>query len=394
MNAVPVRRGSAMRPLLLLLALAPLAAADKEPALDGKTFAEWVTLLRDSDNGRVRRAAVAAVGQIASERADDPKLLKEAVVAAGKAMRNDSSAGVRAEAARALAKLAADLVRDKSDACGYAVQDLAEGIRGEREPDVRYEQAVALQRYAELAKPAVTALGAAAADKDPKVQAAAAVALGRVGKDGQAATDDLLPLVKSPDAEVRKAAVFALGRIDPKDIVAASEAISRFTTDPDEQTRKEAISSLTLLKDKSPDTVKAVAAALADKSVEVRRLAAAGLARFEGGANEAQAELLAAFKKDGEDKLVKAYALHSLCVGLRNEDPSKVLPDVIARLDPLVEKDADVRQAVCDEIGGLGPDAQSAVPKLREAERDPEKAVREAAKFALKKVIAKKEEKK
>ena len=46
------------------------------------------------------------------------------------------------------------------------------------------------------------------------------------------------------DAEVRKAAVFALGRVEPDDVGKASEAIIKFTTDKDEQTRKEAISSL------------------------------------------------------------------------------------------------------------------------------------------------------
>jgi HEAT repeat protein len=285
-------------------------------------------------------------------------------------------------------------VKDKGDGSAFAVQDLAEGLRGEKDAEVRFEQASALQRYGDLGRGAVSALGSAAADKDPKVQIAAATALGRIGKDARGATDDLLPLVKSADPDVRRAAVFALGRIDPTDKGKVSEAIIKFAADPDEATRKEGISSLGLLADKSVDTVKAVAAALADKDVEVRRLAAATLARFGDGACEADKELLAAFGKKGEDKLVRAYALHALCVGLkaRNEDVSKVLPDILARLDPLVEKDAEVRLAICEEVGGLGPDAQSAILKLRDAEKDPVKEVRDAAKFAIKKIIAKKEE--
>jgi HEAT repeat protein len=381
-------------PLVVLLAFAPTTRADdKEPELDGKTLSQWMTMLRESENGRLRKAAVASLGQMAGEHAEKDKVVKDIVTAVSKAMRNDTSAGVRAEAARAVARVAADLLKNPKADVGSVVVDLAEAIRGEKDADVKYEQALALQRFGPQAKAAVEALSAVLADKDAKVQAAAATALGRVGKEAKGAADDLLPLVKSTDAEVRKAAVFALGRVEPDDVGKASEAILKFTTDADEQTRKEAISSLCLLKDKSPDTVKAVAVALSDASVEVRRLAAAGLGKFERGAREAEAELLAAFKKTGEDKLVKAYALHSLCVGGK-DDPLKYLPEMTARLDPTVEKDADVRIAVCDEIGDLGPDAQSAVPQLRVAQKDPEPKVRDAATFALKKVTAKKEEKK
>jgi HEAT repeat protein len=381
-------------PLLALLAFTgPVRADDKEPELDGKTLSQWMTMLRESENGRLRKAAVASLGQIAGEHSEKDKVVKEIVTAVSKAMRNDSSAGVRAEAARAVARVAADLLKSTKSDVGSVVVDLAEAIRTEKETDVRYEQALALQRFGPQAKAAVEALSAVLTDADAKVKAAAATALGRIGKDAKGATDELLPLVKSEDAEVRKAAVFAIGRVEPDDVGKASEAIVRFTTDADEQTRKEAISSLCLLKDKSPDTVKAVAVALTDKSVEVRRLAAAGLGKFERGAREAEAELLAAFRKSDEDKLVKAYALHSLCVAVK-DDPLKILPELTARLDPTVEKDADVRIAICDEIGDMGPDAQPAVPQLRVAEKDPDGNVRKAAGFAIKKVIAKKEDKK
>jgi HEAT repeat protein len=375
--------------------LAPSApAADdksKEPAVDGKKLSEWMTL-RDSENGRLRKAAVAALGQIAADQPNDSKLVKDIVTAVGKSMRNDLSPGVRAEAARVLSRLASDLLKDaKADVASVAV-DLAEGIRTEKDPAVRLAQAEALSRFGDKAKAAVESLSAALADADPKVKAAVATALGRIGKDAKRATDDLLPLVKSDDAEVRKAVVFALGRVEPDDVGKVSEAIGKFTTDKDEQTRKEAISSLCLLKDKSPDTVKAVAAGLKDESVEVRRLAAAGLSKFERATREAEGELLAAFKKAGEDRLVKAYALHSLCLGMK-DDPSRLLPELTARLDSTVEKDPDVRIAICDEIGDFGPDAQSAIPQLRLAEKDPEGKVRDAAKFAIKKVIAKKEDK-
>lgn len=381
-------------PLFALgLLVAPAVAADDDPTVNGKKVSEWMAKLREEENGRLRKVAVVNLGQAAAENAFSTKLVKDIVTAVAKAMRNDTSVAVRAEAARTLARLASDLMKDRNADVGSVVVDLAEGLRGEKEADVRYEQAVALQRFGEKAKTAVDSLAAALADADPRVKVAAATALGRIGKEGKRAIDDLLPLVKSDDAEVRKAAVFAIGRVEPDDIARASEAIAKFTTDPDEQTRKEAISSLCLLKDRTPETVKAVAVALTDKSVEVRRVAAAGLGKFERGVKEAEAELLAAFKRADEDKLVKAYALHSLCLGVK-DDPSRILPELTARLDVTVEKDADVRVAICDEIGDLGPDAQPAVPALRLAQKDPEKKVRDAAAFAIKKVTAKPEEKK
>lgn len=386
----------ALSVLAVCFLAAPARAADdpNNPESDGKKLSEWMTLMRESENGRIRKAAVASLGQIASENANNSKVVKDIVVAVGKAMRNDNSAGVRAEAARGLARVAADLVRDTKNAdVGSVVVDLSEAIRTEKEADVRYEQAVALGRYGPMAKGAVTALQLVCGDADPKVQAATATALGRIGKDAKGAVDSLVPLVKSADADVRKAAVFALGRIEPDDPSKASEAIAKFTADPDEQTRKEAVSSLCLLADRTPDSVKAVASALADKSVEIRRLAAGGLGKFGREAREAEKELVAAFKKEGEDKLVKAYALHSYCVALK-DDVAKVVAELTPRLDPTVEKEGEVRLAVCDELGDFGPDAQSAVPALRGAQKDPEDKVRKAAEFAIKKIIAKKEDKK
>ncbi|MCU0703424.1 MAG: HEAT repeat domain-containing protein [Fimbriiglobus sp.] len=377
----------------LFVVLAPANAQDQDPETGGKKLSEWRAMLRESDSPRLRKAAVAALGQIATDNPNNGTLVKDIAQTVGKAMRNDTAAGVRAEAARAISRLADDLLRDTKSDVGSVVVDLSEGVRGEKDSDVRYEQATALQRFGPQAKPAVENLSTALADADPRVKAAAALALGLIGKDAKRSADELLPLVKDGSGDVRRAAVFALGRVEPDDPVKASEAITKFTTDLDEQTRKEAVSSLCLLKDRSPGTVKAVAVALKDASVEVRRMAAAGLGTFERGAKEAEVELLAAIRKDGEDKLVKAYSVRSLCLGLK-DDPAKILSELTARLDPTVEKESEVRIAICDEIGDFGPEAQSAVPALRLAQKDPEVKVRDAATFAIKKVIAKKEEKK
>jgi HEAT repeat protein len=248
---------------------------------------------------------------------------------------------------------------------------------------VKLETAVALGRYGKLAKVGVAPLSAALADKDLKVKEEAAMALGRIGADAKIATDELLSLLKEADSSVRKAAVFALGRVEPDDVVKPSQAlVPLVSNEKDAELRKEAVSTLGLLGDKSQDTVKAVARALGDQGVEVRRQAAQSLAKFFTGAKAADKELLSAFKMDA-DPLVRAYSLHTVCFAY-GEDAHILIPELASRLDPQLETDADVRIAICDELGTMGPSAQSAVPALRTAQKDPETKVRTAATAALK----------
>jgi HEAT repeat protein len=374
---------------LVLAAFASAAPADDtNPEFNGKTLSEWTTTLRESQSARLRKVSVVAVGQIAADHQEKTKMVKEIMTAVGKAMRNDSAVAVRAEAARVLGKAAIQLMDDRTADVGSVVIDLSEGLRLEKEAEAKLEEATALGRYGKLAKPAVQTLAAAAADKDAKVQAAAATSLGRIGPDAKTVDGDLLPLLKSPDAAVRKAAAFALGRIEPDDVVKASAAlVPLLKSEKDADLRAEVVTSLGMIGDKSQDTVKAVGAALADESVDVRRLAAQALAKFFVGAKAAAKELQAAFQADA-DKLVRAYALRALCVGLA-DDAKQLIPVLTARLDPVAEKEPEVRIAVCDELGGLGPDGQPAVPALRTAQKDPNTKVRDAAAAAIKKVTAK-----
>src|SRR5262245_47132419 len=125
------RRGFVMRrslfavlPLVALLAsVTPTRADDENPTAGGKKMTEWVTMLRESENGRLRKAAVASLGQIASDNPNNSKLVKDIVTMVGKSLRNDSSAGVRAESARAIARVAADLLKAREADVGSVVVD-------------------------------------------------------------------------------------------------------------------------------------------------------------------------------------------------------------------------------------------------------------------------------
>jgi HEAT repeat protein len=376
--------------LLVLLASFTLApAADDNPEFNGKKLSEWAIMLREEQNPRLRKAAVVALSQIANDHAGQTKLVKEVMTTLGKALRNDTAASVRLESARALGKAALQLLEDRAADVGSVIIDLGEGLRVEKDTGVRVETATALGRYGKNAKTAVQPLTAALADKDPKVKEAAAMTLGRIGGDAKSATEELIPLLKDSDATVRKAAVFALGRVEPEDVSKPSLALSPlFPVEKDLELRKELLVSLGLLGDKSPEVVKTVAAGMKkEEPVELRRQAAQSLAKFFVGAKAADKELREAFQSD-PDKLVRAHALHSLCLGY-GEDAKLLIPVLVDRLNPQNEKEPEVRIAVCDELGAMGPEAQSAVPELRVAQKDPETKVREAATAAMKKVLAK-----
>lgn len=375
--------------LILLTSVASIGIADDtNPEFNGKKLSEWNAMLRESQSARLRKVAVVAMSQIAADSPTQTKMVKEIMTSLGKAMRNDSATGVRSESAKALGKAAIQLMDDRMADVGSVVIDLSEGLRVEKESEVKLETAIALGRYGKLAKSGVQPLAAALTDKDAKVKESAAMALGRIGSDAKTATDELLPLLKDTDATVRKAAVFALGRVEPDDVVKPSQALTPLVSgEKDADLRREVVSTLGLLVDKSQDTVKAVAKALNDEGVEVRRQAALSLAKFFVGAKQADKELLAAFKTD-VDPLVRAYSLHAVCVAYGEEAPT-LIPELIARLDPKLEKEPDVRIAICDELGAMGPGAQSSVPALRTAQKDPETKVRAAASAALKKATAK-----
>lgn len=378
---------------VLLLSVGMTSAAD-DPAFNGRKMSEWLTMLKEDALPRKRRAAALALGQIA---ADNPDTLPTVLPAVAKALRNDANPTVRAQAVAVLAQ-------QPVEKAGLFLLDVTESLRIEKESDVRREIAVLLGRIGRFAHTAVQPLSDVLKDPSPATRAAATDALGRIGKEARAAAPALVPLTKDADRGVRAAAAFALGRIDPDDPEAAAGAlVSLLATERgregptvarsavgsaavwggrDSEVVTTAVVSLGLLGEKSSEVVNAVADRLADADPDVRQQTALALGKFGGAARGAAAALTKAFRGD-TDKLVRVYALHALGTGFAGE-PQSLLPILTGRI--MSDPDYEVRVAIADELGALGPAGKPAVPALREAQRDPQLKVREAATIALRKI--------
>src|SRR5207248_7004370 len=87
--------------LVLALALPPAAARDDpDPEYGGKKASAWVDVLVNDTSARKRALAVDALARLWAD-----KRYKESVPSIGRALRLDSSAAVRAQAAIALGTL-------------------------------------------------------------------------------------------------------------------------------------------------------------------------------------------------------------------------------------------------------------------------------------------------
>jgi len=361
-------------------------ADDANPEHNGKTLGQWTAMARENDSPRLRRVAVVALGAIGAEAL--PKVRREVCVTLGKAFRSDGAAAVRAEAGKALGHRSPDLIKDTTSDTGSVVIDLAEGLRAEKDTEVKREGANALGRYGSLAKAAVSSLTTLLNDPDAQVREYAALGLGRIGAESKASADDLLKLLNAKELQVRRAAVFALGRVEADDKTKVAERLlPLLAAEKDADARYELVVAIGLLREKTPTVAKALLPMLKDTNVETRRQAAKAIAMLEEAAKAGEADLTDSFRKD-TDKLVRAYALRALCAAVG--DAEKLVPVLTPQLNPKTETEADVRVAVCDELGALGPEAMAAVPAVRDAQKDPVSAVRDAAAGALKKLIAKK----
>ena len=69
-------------------------------------------------------------------------------------------------------------------------------------------------------------------------------------------------------------------------------------------------------------------------------------------------------------------------VRLTLTDGRELIPLLTGRLK--ADREFEVRIAVADELGAMGPAGATAVPALREAQRDPQIKVRDAAATAIK----------
>ena len=207
----------------------------------------------------------------------------------------------------------------------------------DRDADVRWRAARALERFGPQAVPAMNALIAALKDPEPLVRAHAAHALGGTGPSARLAASALANAMLDPEPLVRRAAVEALGKIRPGPRV----TIPLLTR---------------TLKDAEPSVVLPALHTLADLGKPVVPLVIEALADEE--------------------------ACYWACLVLAEIGPeaSEAVP-ALARTTQAAEP--EVRMQALLALAEMGPAARTAVPAVVASMRDPESSVRYAAAYAF-----------
>ena len=150
--------------------------------------------------------------------------------------------------------------------------------------------------------------------------------------------------------------------------------------------RKESARAFTFLGLDAKSTVPALAKALReDKAEEVRQQAALALGKMRGETTGVAAAMIEAMKKDS-DKTVRIFVTHALGDSL-GDGLRAYVKDLAEQL--VKEAEGDVRIALIQELGALGPAAKDALPALNMRVTDVQLSVRDEAKKAVKKVMAK-----
>jgi HEAT repeat protein len=404
--------------VILTLVIVPGWSPAQEPVA-GRSKTEWLKILRDEEKKESRRAragAIAALGimepkdraisdALAGVMLNDKdeelrlKALDAAAVILVTGTKLDSASIVAfteqfgksfsADPAEAVRLKGLGIARDmKKDDLSKLVPTLAEVLRSDKSPAVRAAAAATLAKSGDKIKTVLNLVVESLKDPDEKVRSAVAEALGRLGEDAKGAVPRLIPLLKDKEPGVRLAAAFALGRVGPEAAVAVPDLSHVLATDTDVPVRKEAARAFSLLALDAKAAVPALAKALReDKSEEVRQQAALALGKMVGEIGNHGPDMMEAIRKDA-DKTVRVYTVHALA-----DSHGPALKTFVKDLaDRLVkEPDGDVRLALVQELGALGPDAKDALPALNRAVADVQLTVRDEAKKAVKRVMENKQ---
>jgi HEAT repeat protein len=315
---------------------------------------------------------------------------KAAVKALAEAWLDDSSAEVRSEAVRALARIGP-----------ASLSSLLPGLRSESSL-VRVQAVGALTRLGPDADWAVPELRAALRDGSPEVRGLSAAALGAVGLLSCDAVPDLVRLL-TDEPPVRAQALAALVQIGDAAVPALADGLK----DARPVVRAACAKALALLGADAARALPALRGALADRDPKVRASAAAALGAQGGAAAPATADLISLLKdpdpavqsraveallrigpaavpaladaaRPGPDVVVRALAVTLLGeMGLRGRDAVPTLA-AVAR-----EKTPGLPNLAVLALGRIGPAARDARPDLRILRDDPDTALRAGAALAL-----------
>jgi HEAT repeat protein len=304
---------------------------------------------------------------------------------------------IRTQAAQALAKMGekavpalVKLVKDgDEDSRANAVQAL--GVIGPDNDEV------------------VPALCVAIKDKSLRVRSIAIKLVGDIGAPAKAALPDLLQCLTDPNDTIRNDAMDAMGKKMGK--IAVPQLIGALRS-RNADIRDKAASALARIGPDAKAAIPALATALADqKESGVRRTAAYALANVipkDDPAGKAALVPLSAALRDGDADVQRNASLALQNVGepavptlveALSEKGTKITglartslvaigaPAVPALIKALEDNNspAVVRTQVCSVLEQIGPAASDAADALTAAQKDSNKAVRDAAARALKK---------
>ncbi|MCE9534232.1 MAG: HEAT repeat domain-containing protein [Planctomycetes bacterium] len=352
-------------PAFFLAFCSPVQSQEDGKVLD-KTKSEWLTILQKDEKPRMRKAAVIALGIFGPGQKDILPVLT-------RSLSTDADEAVRISIVGILGRVEKNDLRD-------SLPVFADVIKDDKSGTVRAAVARLISQLGDLAKPALMPLIAALKDTEPGVRAAAAEALGKIGPDAKAAVNPLLPLLKDMDSNVRYSAVFAYGRIGPDAAFMAPDLNQVLENDTSVDVRREAARSLGMIGGTSakyviPSFLKGLKE---DKSEEVRRQIALAIAKM-GDIGSVMKELLDIMRTD-KDRYVRMHLARSIPSALGSN--FRAFVKEYAELLPK-ETDGEVRLALVQELGALGPAAKEALEILTEATSDPVLQIREAARLAV-----------
>jgi HEAT repeat protein len=374
--------------LTLFVLVSPARAEDDDPSFRGKKLSEWLEKLHNGKTVDDRRAGLLAIELIG------PRKSRKVVSGLLAALRDNSEVRIRGDAARALGRMAAKAQSDDDIALDKIRDALAAALRTDKAEYVRQQSAKALGEMKGNARNAAGVLGKALKDPHEGTRKAAAEALHRLGKDAFEALDDLQEALKNAklDRLTRVHCALALGRIGPSDALPAVPALKEVLGNAknDVELRKACAEALGELGKEAADAAPTLGAVLTAKDADVtlRRACAVALSQMGSEAHPALPALRMALKDD--DQHVRARSLEAISrMGSELGDGRK--GTIVAVMTCMDDNVLEVRVAAIEALGnlgaeGLGDQAKAVINRLTDATRDPQKAVSDAAKVALKKL--------
>ncbi|MBI3406856.1 MAG: HEAT repeat domain-containing protein [Planctomycetes bacterium] len=296
----------------------------------GKSGADWLKEMQNSDSEAARRNAAFALGKMGHA---------PALPALAQRLTSDKGAKVREAAAFAMGEIGGKKLGALEDP--NLVPALINGLK----------------------------------DADPLVRRSSACALGQLSTDDKRIEGALEAAILDDRAEVRQNVAWALGRIGSGGVPALRKALG----DADAFVKRDAANSLAIIEAPAArPALNDLAVLCAEKNSEVRRAALAALVRIVGPDDAAVAPTIAQALAD-RDPEVRCNAALVLC----NIGGKEAAAAVDELLKALRKGDLELRRQAAVALSRIGPEAKAAVPDLIQALRDADVETRAHAAMAL-----------